>query len=78
MFKEAKMKKHVWQEIEEKKRVEEEKTKELWWEAKKEIEQESKAWWVTDEGIPVYTEEELGMNKGGDTEDCPFDCQCCY
>jgi hypothetical protein len=33
----------------------------------------------TEEGYPVYTEEELGLNKaGGDTPDCPFDCNCCF
>jgi hypothetical protein len=32
----------------------------------------------TEEGFPIYTEEELGLNgKGGDTPDCPFDCKCC-
>ncbi|KAJ3303002.1 hypothetical protein HDV03_004282 [Kappamyces sp. JEL0829] len=32
----------------------------------------------TDDGYFVYTEEELGCGKGGDTPECPFDCQCCY
>ncbi len=33
----------------------------------------------TEEGFPIYTEDELGLNKkGGDTPDCPFDCQCCF
>jgi len=33
----------------------------------------------TEEGFPIYTEEELGMNKeSGDTALCPFDCDCCY
>jgi hypothetical protein len=28
----------------------------------------------TEEGFPIYTEEELGLNnKGGDGPDCPFD-----
>ncbi|KYQ93596.1 hypothetical protein DLAC_04969 [Tieghemostelium lacteum] len=32
------------------------------------------------DGLPVFTEEELGLDtagEGGDTELCPFDCQCC-
>jgi hypothetical protein len=32
----------------------------------------------TDEGFLVYSEAELQMNQGGDTELCPFDCTCCY
>lgn len=33
----------------------------------------------TEEGWKVYTEEELMMNKkGGNTDLCPFDCECCY
>ena len=34
----------------------------------------------TEEGYPIYTEDELGidMSRGGDTELCPFDCKCCY
>ena len=33
----------------------------------------------TEEGWPIYTEEELKLgNEGGDTADCPFDCQCCF
>lgn len=31
------------------------------------------------DGLKVYTEEELGLNNGGgDTELCPFDCNCCF
>ena len=30
------------------------------------------------DGLPVYTVEELGIGKGGDTPDCPFDCDCCF
>ena len=26
----------------------------------------------------IYTEEELNMNKGGNTDLCPFDCECCF
>lgn len=32
----------------------------------------------TEEGYRVYTPEELQIGKGGDTADCPFDCQCCF
>ena len=32
----------------------------------------------TEEGWPIYTEEELNIGKGGETADCPFDCQCCF
>jgi hypothetical protein len=33
----------------------------------------------TDEGFSIYSEEELGLNKkGGNTDLCPFDCDCCY
>lgn len=31
----------------------------------------------TEDGLPIYTEKELGLGKGGDTELCPFDCDCC-
>ncbi len=30
-------------------------------------------------GLPIYTEEQLGIGSGGgDTKDCPFDCWCCF
>ena len=33
----------------------------------------------TEEGWNIYSEEELMMNKkGGNTDLCPFDCECCY
>ena len=34
----------------------------------------------TEDGLPIYTEEELGMNnpKAGTTPLCPFDCDCCH
>ncbi|KAI8101746.1 hypothetical protein M9434_006813 [Picochlorum sp. BPE23] len=33
----------------------------------------------TDEGYAIYTEAELGFGKkGGDTDLCPFDCDCCF
>lgn len=41
---------------------------------------------TTAEGYPIYTAEELGINpsgsnadpNAGNTDDCPFDCQCCF
>ena len=30
------------------------------------------------EGLPVYTPEELNVGAGGETDQCPFDCNCCY
>lgn len=32
------------------------------------------------DGLTVYTEEELGINKSdaGGTPLCPFDCECCF
>jgi hypothetical protein len=30
------------------------------------------------DGLKVYSLEELGIGKGGDTADCPFDCDCCF
>ncbi|XP_050366125.1 uncharacterized protein C6G9.01c [Argentina anserina] len=34
----------------------------------------------TNEGLAIYTEEELGINKAdaGSTPLCPFDCDCCF
>ncbi|GLC35182.1 hypothetical protein PLESTB_000563400 [Pleodorina starrii] len=33
----------------------------------------------TEEGFPIYSEDELGLGKrGGDTDLCPFDCDCCF
>ena len=33
----------------------------------------------TEEGYNIYSERELQLNKsGGDTDLCPFDCECCY
>lgn len=34
----------------------------------------------TEEGYAVYTADELGLGRrgGGDTDLCPFDCECCY
>lgn len=30
------------------------------------------------DGLPIYSLEELNIGQGGDTEDCPFECDCCY
>ncbi|GAA6028584.1 hypothetical protein JCM8097_007294 [Rhodosporidiobolus ruineniae] len=32
----------------------------------------------TDDGLPIFSESELKIGLGGDTELCPFDCQCCF
>lgn len=33
----------------------------------------------TEEGFRIFSEEELGLLKsGGETDNCPFDCDCCY
>lgn len=34
----------------------------------------------TEDGLTIYTEEELGFSKssGGGTALCPFDCDCCF
>ncbi|KIY97067.1 hypothetical protein MNEG_10894 [Monoraphidium neglectum] len=33
----------------------------------------------TEEGFTIYTEDELGLgSKGGNTDKCPFDCECCF
>lgn len=32
----------------------------------------------TEEGFLIYNQEELNIGKGGDTELCPFDCDCCF
>ncbi|CAG8515543.1 13156_t:CDS:2 [Ambispora gerdemannii] len=33
----------------------------------------------TEDGLPIYSAEELKLNNkgGGDTSQCPFDCHCC-
>lgn len=33
---------------------------------------------LTEEGWKIYTPEELNIGKGGETELCPFDCDCCF
>jgi hypothetical protein len=33
----------------------------------------------TTEGYAIYSEEELRLGaQGGDTDLCPFDCDCCF
>lgn len=32
----------------------------------------------TEDGYKIYTEEELKIGKGGVTENCPIDCNCCF
>lgn len=32
----------------------------------------------TEDGLPIYLDTELNIGLGKDTEDCPFDCQCCF
>ena len=32
----------------------------------------------TAEGWPIYQEDDLVSLTGGQTKDCPFDCECCY
>lgn len=32
----------------------------------------------TEDGFPIYTLDELKIGRGGDTDDCPFDCNCCF
>ncbi|CEG49639.1 Protein of unknown function DUF1764, eukaryotic [Plasmopara halstedii] len=31
-----------------------------------------------EDGLPIYTEAALQIGKGGNTQDCPFDCWCCF
>jgi len=37
---------------------------------------------LTDDGLPIYTDKEMGLGvddqQGGNTAECPFDCSCCY
>ncbi|ORY74043.1 hypothetical protein BCR35DRAFT_306819 [Leucosporidium creatinivorum] len=32
----------------------------------------------TDDGLAIYDIAELKIGLGGDTPECPFDCQCCF
>lgn len=38
----------------------------------------SRARLLTADGLPIYTVEEMHIGGGGDTPECPFDCQCCF
>lgn len=44
------------------------------------IERSSRSRKKTEDGLTIYTEEELGLSKGdaGNTPLCPFDCSCCF
>ena len=33
---------------------------------------------LTDDGLPVYSAQEMKIGMGGDTDQCPFDCACCF
>lgn len=33
---------------------------------------------TTNDGYKIYRESELRLGRGGDTKDCPFDCNCCF
>ncbi|CAD8112274.1 unnamed protein product [Paramecium sonneborni] len=41
------------------------------------IQQQSKPKY-TEEGYKVYNTDELKIGKGGNTDKCPFDCECCF
>eukprot|EP00347_Sterkiella_histriomuscorum_P013624 403364007 len=32
----------------------------------------------TEDGLKIYSMEDLNIGKGGDSADCPFDCNCCF
>ena len=32
----------------------------------------------TDDGLKIYNEDDLNIGKGGNTPECPFDCNCCF
>ncbi|GAA6050664.1 hypothetical protein JCM3770_000880 [Rhodotorula araucariae] len=32
----------------------------------------------TEDGLPIYSFDELRIGMGGDTPECPFDCTCCF
>ncbi|KAK9946304.1 hypothetical protein M0R45_011773 [Rubus argutus] len=44
------------------------------------VDQTSRSKKRTNDGLAIYTEEELGINKAdaGSTPLCPFDCSCCF
>ncbi|KAI8970348.1 hypothetical protein BDF20DRAFT_890739 [Mycotypha africana] len=33
---------------------------------------------TTEDGYPLYDVKDLNIGLGGDTPECPFDCQCCF
>jgi hypothetical protein len=33
---------------------------------------------LTADGLPIFTAEEMAIGRGGDSPDCPFDCNCCF
>jgi hypothetical protein len=33
---------------------------------------------LTEDGLPIFTPKELKIGLGGDTDLCPFDCNCCF
>lgn len=37
-----------------------------------------KATRLTDDGLPIWTDKEMKIGQGGDSPDCPFDCECCF
>ncbi len=45
--------------------------------AKTESKKEKKARF-TEDGLKIYSMDDLNMGKGGNTSECPFDCQCCF
>ena len=45
---------------------------------KKEKQAKEKGARFTEEGFRIYSTEELNIGKGGDTADCPIDCNCCF
>lgn len=45
---------------------------------KKELQNKEKPNKYTADGLRLYKEDELNIGKGGETEDCPFDCNCCF
>ncbi|KAI9595267.1 hypothetical protein BDF19DRAFT_82501 [Syncephalis fuscata] len=32
----------------------------------------------TEDGLPIYDAKLLRIGEGGDTDQCPFDCECCF
>ncbi|KAI5172501.1 hypothetical protein NEFER03_1576 [Nematocida sp. LUAm3] len=32
----------------------------------------------TRDGYKIYTSEELKLGRGKETQDCPFNCNCCF